>query len=147
MLSTSVASRVGTSSIPCGFFLLIMVFCMVTGVSKAAQLEQVHMVNEDSHPHEVQPGATSRFFIPVVTEPRRLDVKCSLSGPAGPVQLVFGGVEPRGWSTSHADFSIGRRELNIDIEGIVLPNGTEAPFFDLVNRDSTRLLWHQCYNN
>jgi hypothetical protein len=105
------------------------------------------MVNEDSHPHEVLPGARSRFFIPAVTEPRRLDVKCGLSGPVGPVRLVFGGVEPRRWGKSHAKFSIGRQELNIDIEGIVLPNGAEDPFFEFVNGDSTRLLWHQCYNN
>ncbi len=105
------------------------------------------MQNEDSHRHEVRPGAAARFYITAVREARKLDVKCGLSGPVGPVRLVFGGLEPQGWAASHARFSIGRQELSIDIEGVVSPGPAGAAYFEFINDDPARLLWHQCYNN
>jgi hypothetical protein len=114
-------------------------------VSTAEPVGQTHMVNEDSHPHEVQPGAISRFIIQRNDGGGKLDVKCTLSGPVGPVRLIFQGVVPTGWAVSHTEFHIGAQELNVDIEGDVKARGTAH--FDFVNDDPARLLWHQCYNN
>ena len=129
----------------------LLVFCLAPvadGIAGAAAPQRrAQMVNEDSHPHEVLPGAISWFFIGPVTERRTLDVKCTLSGPVGPVRLVFRGVAPTGWAASHARFHIGQAELHVDIEGVVTPDGTGHPFFEFVNDDPVRLLWHQCYNN
>jgi len=133
---------------PLGRRVLVAAFCLtIAGCATPPPLLHAEMVNEDSHLHEVQPGATSRFYISAAGERRKLDVKCTLSGPVGPVRLVFGGVEPEKWARAHASFSIGEQELNIDIEGAVIPDATGYPFFDFVNDDPDRLLWHQCYNN
>lgn len=116
------------------------------GPAYASSLPQTMMQNEDSHPHEVKPGKTGRFFIDPVRTAHRLDVKCTLGGPVGPVRLVFAGVAPEKWAKDHPVFTIGAAELHIDIEGVVSPQN-ESPYFDFINLDGQRLLWHQCYNN
>jgi len=68
------------------------------------------VLNEDSHPHEAGPGAAARFFVPNVAERRKLDVKCVLSGPAGPVRMEFKGIQPMGRALAHGEFIVGRKE-------------------------------------
>jgi len=123
------------------FLILALGACAGAGIHP-----RVYMVEEDSHPHEVRPGTEARFHVPAVAGPRRVDVKCALRGPAGPVRLVFFGIRPEGWAKRHPVIDVGAKETFVDIEGIAEP-GHGAPFFAFANDDPARLLWHQCYNN
>lgn len=100
--------------------------------------------NEDSHPHEIAPGARARFYIDADRAGQRVDVKCFLTGPVTSARVDMSGIAPRGTVAGKPEFAVGA-SLDIDIEGTVLSPGETS--FDLVNGDDARLLWHQCYNN
>ena len=140
-MTGAVPTVVRAAAIACA----LMAASPATGAA-AEQLPRVPMMEEDSHPHEVRPGTEARFHAPTVAVRSRLDVKCTLAGPAGPVRLVFHGIEPTGWARAHPRFSVGETEFGVDVEGVVTP-GFAAPYFAFANDDTQRLLWHQCYNN
>lgn len=122
---------------------------IVTATAACSEpLGQVYMLNEDSHPHPVRPGKAAKIFVPAAPEPRRLDVKCTLSGaPTARVRIAYSGVEPIGWAKQHPVFSLTGGEINVDIEAIVMPATKDAHSFAFVNENPSKLLWHQCYNN
>jgi hypothetical protein len=119
---------------------------LTAGCTDSGIYPRVYMVEEDSHPHEVRPGTEARFHVPAVGERRKLDVRCTLVGPAGPVRLVFHGIEPSAWARANPRFTVGNKEIGVDIEGVVEPD-RPTPYFAFANDDPARLLWHQCYNN
>jgi len=45
-----------------------------------ADLAAAYIVNEDSHPHRVLPGESSRFSLEPAGHAGRMDVKCALEG-------------------------------------------------------------------
>jgi len=119
---------------------------LAAGCAATGLYPRVPMIEENSHPHEVRPGTETRFHVPAVGARRKLDVKCTLAGPAGPVRLLFNGIDPQGWARANPRFTVGAQEFGVDIEGIVEP-GRATPYFAFANDDPARLLWHQCYNN
>lgn len=125
--------------------LLAVLALAVAGAVAAADLPRVHMMEEDSHPHEVRPGAEARFHTPDVARPSRIDVKCTLRGPVR-ARIVLHGIDATGWALANPRFILGAGEIGVDIEGVVRP-GVAQPYFAFANDDPARLLWHQCYNN
>jgi len=107
---------------------------------------QAYITNEDSHPHEVYPGAKARFYVDASGEPARIAVHCTVFGPAAPIKLSFHGITPEGWIVENPTFEVERDPIDIEIKGIVDPNAKPAPYFAFANRDPKRLFWHQCYN-
>tara|TARA_R110000772_G_scaffold231592_4_gene342664 strand:+ start:28903 stop:29322 length:420 start_codon:yes stop_codon:yes gene_type:complete len=111
-------------------------------------LPRVEMLEEDSHPHDVRPGREARFHILPVALPSRIDVKCSLTGPAARATIVTSGMELQDWPLPGREFDLTPgATLWLDITAAVRPGTAEAPYFAFRNLDASRLLWHQCYNN
>ena len=127
-----------------------MAAALIVAVTAACSgpLKRVHMLNEDSHAHEVRPGEAAKFFVPASPEPHRLDVKCTLTGgQAARVRMAYSGVQPIGWAKKNSVFSPAGEEIDVEIEGTVMSTTDEAGWFAFINEDPTELLWHQCYNN
>jgi len=111
-------------------------------------LPRVEILEEDSHPHEVRPGQEARFHALPVAQPSRIDVKCSLTGPAARAAIVTVGMELQDWSLPGREFDLKPgATLWLDITAVVRPGTAETPYFAFRNLDASRLLWHQCYNN
>ncbi|MEK9673806.1 MAG: hypothetical protein VW268_15100 [Rhodospirillaceae bacterium] len=111
-------------------------------------LPHVQMQEEDSHPHEVQPGGMARLHTDPVTAPRLMRVKCSLTGPARRASISAQGMELKSWTLKSATFDIAPgATLWLDIDAVVYPDGGKAAYFAFHNLDAGALLWHQCYNN
>ncbi|MAN79220.1 MAG: hypothetical protein CMM77_06775 [Rhodospirillaceae bacterium] len=111
-------------------------------------LPRAEMLEEDSHPHEVQPGREARFHTLPAATPSLLDVKCSLTGPAARAAIVTSGMELQDWPLPGREFDLAPgATLWLDITAVVNPGTTDAPYFAFRNLDASRLLWHQCYNN
>ena len=111
-------------------------------------LPRAEMLEEDSHPHEVQPGADARFHALPTDKESLIDVKCSLTGPAVRARIETHGMMLKAWPLPATEFDIKPgATLWVDIIAIVHPGTQEAPYFAFRNLDPSRLLWHQCYNN
>lgn len=130
--------------------LAVFMFAVAADASETPEraLPRVEMLEEDSHPHDVQPGQEARFHILPVALPSRIDVKCSLTGPAARATIVTSGMELQDWPLPGREFDLTPgATLWLDITAAVRPGTAEAPYFAFRNLDASRLLWHQCYNN
>jgi hypothetical protein len=109
-----------------------------------------YIINEDSHPHPVAPGETARFDVEPTSTMARLDVKCSLEGDAG-LPLTAVTLRTRGLSEVEWPFptlTIGvERRIDFDITAFTEAGFDGLPYYEFVNEDGLRTLWHQCYNN
>ena len=132
--------------------LVVIAACLLAGIaaSPAAEPVRVYIVNEDSHPHEVAPGASTRFSLEAAAAGALMDVKCSLRGdgdkPLSSVTLRTHGLTDVRWpfpgrSIRHAEV------IEFDIQARIQPGAGGQAWFEFVNGDASRLLWHQCYNN
>ena len=116
----------------------------------AAAVDRVYIVNEDSHPHEVQPGASARFSLERSAAGALMDVKCSLRGdegmPAGKVTLRTHGLGDVVWPYASRSILV-EHPVDFDILARIEDANADAAYFEFVNEDPVRRLWHQCYNN
>jgi hypothetical protein len=119
-------------------------------IGPAAWAARAFISNEDSHPHEVAPGASARFTLEPAAPGDSMAVKCTLSGDAGhpvtSITLRTSGLEDVRWPFATRTIHI-ERQIDFDILARISPATTGAAYFEFVNGDPARLLWHQCYNN
>lgn len=127
-------------------FLCLMILAGCAAVSNEPT-KQIYMQTEDSHPHEVLPGKTSRFPFWPSEQAGFIDVKCTLSGQAVPFEIRLSGITPKAWLSKNTRVVLGADELQIDLEGVVTEPGKPDVYFDFINQSPDQLLWHQCYNN
>ena len=132
--------------------LIAIAACLLAAIAagRAAEPVRVYIVNEDSHPHEVAPGASARFTLEAAAGGALMDVKCSLRGdgdePLASVTLRTHGLTDLRWPFPERSIRLAQA-VDFDIQARTLPGAAEPAWFEFVNRDATRLLWHQCYNN
>ena len=109
-----------------------------------------YITNEYSHPHQVAAGEATRFTVEASETVARMDVKCSLEGdgvmPLTAVTLRTQGLTEVEWPFSALTIQAGRR-IDFDITVLAQPGFDGLPYFEFVNEDRVRVLWHQCYNN
>jgi hypothetical protein len=126
--------------------------CLLAAIAplRAAEPVRVYIVNEDSHPHEVAPGESTRFTLEAAAGGALMDVKCSLRGdgdkPLASVTLRTHGLTDIRWPFPGRSIRLARA-VDFDIQARTLPGTGDRAWFEFVNRDASRLLWHQCYNN
>lgn len=129
----------------CEIFLL-----MPLAASQSADLLPAYIQNEDSHPHQVSPGNSARFSLEPGPAGARMDVKCSLEGdngePLSAVTLRTRGLVRLRWPYTTRTIRIDNK-IDFDITAETQPRVDEPVYFEFVNGDESRLLWHQCYNN
>jgi hypothetical protein len=116
----------------------------------SADMTAAYIINEDSHPHPVAPGETARFDVESTNTVARMDVKCSLEG-AGGLPLTAVTLRTRGlgeveWPFPTRTIRVKRR-LDFDITALTEAGFDGRPYYEFVNEDEVRALWHQCYNN
>jgi hypothetical protein len=118
--------------------------------ARAAEPVRVYILNEDSHPHEVAPGASTRFTLEAAGDGALMDVKCSLRGDGDKsltsVLLKTHGLTDLRWPFPGRSIRLAQA-VDFDIQARVLPGAGARAYFEFVNQDASRLLWHQCYNN
>jgi len=119
-------------------------------VAHGADLPRAYIQNEDSHPHQVAPGNSARFAIEAAPDGARMDVKCTLEGdngaPLAAVTLHSRGLADLQWPYPAHTIRIDHR-IDFDITAQTRSAADGPAYFEFVNGDATRLLWHQCYNN
>ena len=136
----------------CPSFAALAVFLFAVAADAAEApwraLPRAEMLEEDSHPHDVQPGQEARFHTLPAATPSLIDVKCALTGPAARAAIMTSGMELQDWPLPGREFDLTPgATLWLDITAAVRPGTAEAPYFAFRNLDASRLLWHQCYNN
>jgi hypothetical protein len=128
-----------------GFNLLI-----VTTIFQAGDMPRAFIQNEDSHPHQVPSGEVARFYLEPGTTTALMDVKCSLEGddgqPLSAVTLRTHGLTDVQWPFPTRTIRVDIR-LDFDIVALAQPELDKPPYYEFVNEDRTRSLWHLCYNN
>jgi acyl dehydratase len=116
----------------------------------SADTTAAHIINEDSHPHPVAAGETARFSVEPTRIVARVDVKCSLEGDGGmpltAVTLRTRGLTEVEWPFPTLTIRVGRK-IDFDITALTKAGFDGLPYFEFVNEDRARVLWHQCYNN
>ena len=121
-----------------------------TAVVWSADMNAVYIVNEDSHPHQVAPGEAARFSVEAAGTVARMDVKCSLEGDGGmpltAVTLRTQGLTDVDWPFATRTIRV-ERKIDFDITALTQPDIEGLPYYEFVNEDDARALWHQCYNN
>ncbi len=130
--------------------LAVFLFAVAADAAEAPwrALPRAEMLEEDSHPHDAQPGQEARFHTLPAATPSLIDVKCSLTGPAVRAAIVTSGMELQDWPLPGRQFDLAPgATLWLDITAVVAPSSQNAPYFAFRNLDASRLLWHQCYNN
>ncbi len=129
------------------FTLLIFVALPLAAGSRAVACEtvgtQACLVNEDSHPHEVRTGQSALFQIQTSRVGQRIRVRCTLTGPVSSMKIEFSNLTPHGWACKTSIATLGER-VDAEIEGTT--TDLSAVSFAFLNRHSSRLLWHECYN-
>ena len=115
-----------------------------------ADMLRSYIQNEDSHPHQVASGNAARFYLDSNKITARMDVKCSLEGdngkPLAAVTLRTHGLTGVQWPYPARTIRVEER-IVFDIVGQTQPDLDSPPYYEFVNEDRTRALWHQCYNN
>ena len=132
--------------------------CCATGIALlinsavvwASDMPATYIINEDSHPHPVAPGEVTRFSVEAAETVARMDVKCSLEGDGGmpvtAVTLRTKGLTDVDWPYATRTIRV-EQKIDFDITALTQPNFDGSPYFEFVNEDGARVLWHQCYNN
>ena len=119
-------------------------------VVRSADMTAAYIINEDSHPHPVAVGETTRFSVEPSTTVGRMDVKCSLEGDSGmpltAVTLRTRGLGDVEWPFPTRTIRV-EQKIDFDIIALTQPGIDGLPYFEFVNEDGARALWHQCYNN
>ena len=119
-------------------------------VAWPADMAAAYIVNEDSHPHQVAAGEATRFSVESAETATRMDVKCSLEGedgkPLTAVTLRTQGLTDVEWPFSSRTIRVDQK-IDFDITALTQPGFVDLPYFEFVNEDGIRALWHQCYNN
>jgi len=133
--------------------MLIRTRCAIGAVLLAVwsvDMTAAYIVNEDSHPHPVAPGETTRFSVEQARTVGRMDVKCSLEGDGGKpltaVTLRTRGLSEVEWPFPTRTIRV-EQKIDFDITALTQPGIDGLPYFEFVNEDGARTLWHQCYNN
>jgi hypothetical protein len=128
-----------------GIFLLIN-----TAVVWPANITAAYIINEDSHPHQVGPGEAARFSVEAIKSVARMDVKCSLEGDGGlpltAVTLRTQGLIEVEWPFPTLTIRVDQK-IDFDITALTQSGYEGLPYFEFVNEDGVRELWHQCYNH
>jgi hypothetical protein len=121
-----------------------------TAVAWPADMTVAYIINEDSHPHPVAPGEAARFSVEATRTVARMDVKCSLEGDAGmpltAVALRTQGLSEVEWPFPGLTIRVDKK-IDFDITALTQSGYEGLPYFEFVNEDGVRELWHQCYNN
>jgi hypothetical protein len=121
-----------------------------TAVAWPTDMAASYIVNEDSHPHQVAAGEATRFSVESAETVTRMDVKCSLEGedgkPLTAVTMRTQGLTDVEWPFSSRTIRVDQK-IDFDITALTQPGFVGLPYFEFVNEDGTRALWHQCYNN
>ena len=116
----------------------------------SADLAAAYIVNEDSHPHRVLPGESARFSLEPAGHVGRMDVKCSLEADdemkLTGVTLRTRGLDDVKWPFQTRTIKLERR-IDFDITAQTRAGFAGPLYFEFVNEDRLRVLWHQCYNN
>ena len=119
-------------------------------VAWPADMTAAYIVNEDSHPHQVAAGEATRFSVESAEIVTRMDVKCSLEGECGKpltaVTLRTQGLTDVEWPFSSKTIRVDQK-IDFDITALTQSGFVGLPYFEFVNEDGIRALWHQCYNN
>jgi hypothetical protein len=130
-------------AVGCGFFVQMV-------DAGSAELPIAPIINEDSHPHSVKVGETARFSIEASADAARVDVKCSLEGdegmPLSAVTLRSHGLSNIAWPFPALTIRV-EQKIDFDVTALTQPGMDSMPYFEFLNEDRTRILWHQCYNN
>jgi hypothetical protein len=113
-----------------------------------ADVAVAYIVNEDSHPHRVSPGESARFSLEPAGHAGRMDVKCSLEADD---EMILTGVTLRTqglliWPFPTRTIKL-ERKIDFDITAQTRAGFAGPLYFEFVNEDRLRTLWHQCYNN
>jgi len=126
------------------------VLLVYMAVDWSADMAAAYITNEDSHPHPVAAGETSRFTVELARAVGRMDVKCSLEGDSGmpltAVTLRTRGLTDVVWPFPRRTIRV-EQKIDFDITTLTQPGVDGRPYFEFVNEDGARALWHQCYNN
>ncbi len=114
------------------------------------EMPRAFIQNEDSHPHEVSPGDAARFYLEPSTTTALMDVKCSLEGDGGqPLSSIT--LRTHGLTNVRCPFPTRtiRVDIRIDFDIVALAQPTldNLPYYEFINGDRARSLWHLCYNN
>ena len=121
-----------------------------TAVVWPADMTAAYIINEDSHPHQVGPGEAARFSVEATKTVARMDVKCSLEGDGGmpltAVTLRTQGLTEVEWPFPTLTIRVDQK-IDFDITALTQSGYEGLPYFEFVNEDEVRELWHQCYNN
>lgn len=132
-------------------FICVIVVALIAcaAVAPVASAARVYITNEDSHPHEVAPGASARFTLEPAPPGDLMDVKCTLRGdadqPVTSITLRTYGLDEVRWPFATRTIDI-ERQIDFDILARISPGTAGTAYFELLNGDPARLLWHQCYN-
>ena len=121
-----------------------------TAVVWSADMAAAYIINEDSQPHPVAPGEAARFSVEATKTVARMDVKCSLEGDGGmpltAVTLRTQGLSEVEWPFPTLTIRVDKK-IEFDITALTQSGYEGLPYFEFVNEDGVRELWHQCYNN
>jgi len=121
-----------------------------TGAVWSADMAVAYIINEDSHPHRVAAGEAARFSVEATGTVARVDVKCTLEGNGGmpliAVTLRTEGLVEVEWPFATQTIRVDQK-IDFDITALTQPGIEGLPYFEFVNEDGARALWHQCYNN
>ena len=114
------------------------------------EMPRAFIQNEDSHPHDVSSGDAARFYLGPITTTALMDVKCSLEGdggqPLSSVTLRTHGLTDVQWPFPTRTIRVDIR-IDFDIVALAQPTLDNLPYYEFINGDRTRSLWHLCYNN
>lgn len=134
----------------CSTFAIGIVVFTYTTVAQPADMIRAYILNEDSHPHQVRSGGSARFSLEPGMVVARMDVKCSLEGdngePLTAVTLRTHGLTDVHWPFPTRTIRVDKK-IDFDIVAHTQPAIDGLSYYEFVNEDRTRILWHQCYNN
>jgi hypothetical protein len=125
----------------------LLLYCAVVW---PADMTAAYVINEDSHPHQLAAGEATRFSVESAETVARMDVKCSLEGeggkPLAAVTLRTQGLTDVEWPFPTRTIRVDQK-IDFDITALTQPGFDGLPYYEFVNEDGVRALWHQCYNN
>jgi hypothetical protein len=132
------------------FCLLFHSVIALSADALSADLAAAYIVNEDSHRHRVLPGESARFSLEPAGHVGRMDVKCPLEAD-DEMKLTGVTLRTRGlgdvkWPFQTRTIKL-ERKVDFDITAQTRAGFAGPLYFEFVNEDRLRVLWHQCYNN
>jgi len=131
-------------------YAIVMVLLIPTAVAQTEEMPRAFIQNEDSHPHQVSSGDAARFYLEPSTTTALMDVKCSLEGDGGQslssVTLRTHGLTDVQWPFPTRTIRVDIR-IDFDIVALAQPTLDNLPYYEFINGDRARSLWHLCYNN